>query len=154
MITVDIHSPQTEGFFSVPVDCLTARFLFERLVFKKREKFFQPKFLDSRDSWAKKFGSLELTWGLIKSLSKATRCGSRKLGMAVSWKEQKPVLENDSHIRIGVWWWWWGDKEGRKETFLKRQILRRDPSPFEWVRTHLIFKSRICTHEIEEGGRP
>ena len=30
VITVDIHSPQTEGFFSIPVDCLTARFLFER----------------------------------------------------------------------------------------------------------------------------
>ena len=30
VITVDIHSPQTEGFFTVPVDCLTARFLFER----------------------------------------------------------------------------------------------------------------------------
>ena len=28
--TVDIHSPQTKGFFSVPVFCLTARFLFER----------------------------------------------------------------------------------------------------------------------------
>ena len=36
---------------------------------------------------------------------------------------------------------------------MKRQILRRDPSPFEWVRTHLIFKSQICTHEIKEGGR-
>ena len=32
VITVDIHSPQTEGFFSIPVDCLTARFLFERQV--------------------------------------------------------------------------------------------------------------------------
>ena len=32
VITVDIHSPQTEGFFSIPVDCLTARFLFERWV--------------------------------------------------------------------------------------------------------------------------
>ena len=32
VITVDIHSPQTEGFFSIPVDCLTARFLFERSV--------------------------------------------------------------------------------------------------------------------------
>ena len=32
VITVDIHSPQTEGFFSIPVDCLTARFLFERRV--------------------------------------------------------------------------------------------------------------------------
>ena len=32
VITVDIHSPQTEGFFSIPVDCLTARFLFERFV--------------------------------------------------------------------------------------------------------------------------
>ena len=29
---MDIHSPQTEGFFSIPVDCLTARFLFERWV--------------------------------------------------------------------------------------------------------------------------
>lgn len=32
VITVDIHSPQTEGFFSIPVDCLTARFLFERWI--------------------------------------------------------------------------------------------------------------------------
>lgn len=32
VITVDIHSPQTEAFFSIPVDCLTARFLFERWV--------------------------------------------------------------------------------------------------------------------------
>lgn len=32
VITVDIHSPQTEGFFTVPVDCLTARFLFERWI--------------------------------------------------------------------------------------------------------------------------
>ncbi|XP_023331550.1 ribose-phosphate pyrophosphokinase 2 [Eurytemora carolleeae] len=29
VITVDIHSPQTEAFFSIPVDCLTTRFLFE-----------------------------------------------------------------------------------------------------------------------------
>ena len=36
MITVDIHSPQTEGFFSIPVDCLTARFLFERYHFSLR----------------------------------------------------------------------------------------------------------------------
>jgi len=32
VITVDIHSPQTEAFFTVPVDCLTARFLFERWI--------------------------------------------------------------------------------------------------------------------------
>lgn len=32
VITVDIHSPQTEAFFTIPVDCLTARFLFERWV--------------------------------------------------------------------------------------------------------------------------
>lgn len=32
VITVDIHSPQTEAFFSIPVDCLTARFIFERWV--------------------------------------------------------------------------------------------------------------------------
>ena len=32
VVTVDIHSPQTEGFFSIPVDCLTARFIFERYV--------------------------------------------------------------------------------------------------------------------------
>jgi len=32
VITVDIHSPQTEGFFTIPVDCLTARFKFERWV--------------------------------------------------------------------------------------------------------------------------
>jgi len=32
VITIDIHSPQTEGFFSIPVDCLTARFIFERWV--------------------------------------------------------------------------------------------------------------------------
>jgi phosphoribosylpyrophosphate synthetase len=30
VITVDIHSPQSEAFFSIPVDCLTARFIFER----------------------------------------------------------------------------------------------------------------------------
>ena len=36
VITVDIHSPQTEGFFSIPVDCLTARFLFERSVAGQR----------------------------------------------------------------------------------------------------------------------
>jgi len=32
VVTVDIHSPQTEGFFSIPVDCLTARFIFERWI--------------------------------------------------------------------------------------------------------------------------
>jgi len=32
VITVDIHSPQTEAFFSIPVDCLTARLIFERWV--------------------------------------------------------------------------------------------------------------------------
>jgi len=32
VITVDIHSPQTEGFFRIPVDCLTARMLFERWI--------------------------------------------------------------------------------------------------------------------------
>lgn len=32
VITIDIHSPQTEGFFNIPVDCLTARHLFERWI--------------------------------------------------------------------------------------------------------------------------
>jgi len=32
VITMDIHSPQTEGFFRIPVDCLTARHLFERWI--------------------------------------------------------------------------------------------------------------------------
>jgi len=32
VITMDIHSPQTGGFFKIPVDCLTAKHLFERWI--------------------------------------------------------------------------------------------------------------------------
>lgn len=32
IITIDMHSPQTEGFFNIPVDCLTAKHCFEEWI--------------------------------------------------------------------------------------------------------------------------
>jgi len=68
VITVDIHSPQTEGFFSVPVDCLTARFLFERWIKENVPEWAQAVVASPDEGGTRRAGVLAETLRLPMAL--------------------------------------------------------------------------------------
>lgn len=58
IITVDIHSPQTEGFFNIPVDCLTAKHLFEEWIRANVSQWEESVIVSPDEGGTKRAGAL------------------------------------------------------------------------------------------------